>query len=284
MLFGTCGRWSRRRQSRGEEMVAKRKGVTKRTAVTKRKTAAKPKAAAKAKAAKRKPVTKPKAAARRKAAAKRTLETKRKTAGNRKAMQGRDTRSAEDRIEALKRRAKELSGGQMQVESMDDIPEETEETFWNYVVEYEEAPWTTNFQQLENAGVALPAPESLNDEELTAKLWEVIQKLALLHVYIEQTDHLSDRELYTHLWTESLREETKAMAMAGGAWHIQILGGCSEEDNQLYLKYYADEDWRRQWHKDFPSDPIPAHVDPPFDRDRLLPKPNYDEPTGGKPN
>ena len=184
----------------------------------------------------------------------------------------------------MKRRAKELSGGEMQVESMDDIPEETEETFWNYVVEYEEAPWTTNFQQLENAGVSLPMPESLNDEELTAKLWEVIQKLSLLHVYIEQTDHLSDRELYTHLWTVSLREETKAMAMAGGAWHIQILGGCSEEDNQLYLKYYADEDWRRQWHKDFPSDPIPAHVDPPYDRDRLLPKQNYDEPIGGKPN
>ncbi|MGE5321395.1 MAG: hypothetical protein ACM3SW_00940 [Actinomycetota bacterium] len=236
-------------------------------------------------------MTKPKAAANRKAVTKRKAVAKRnpaarqKAVGSRKAKNDRETRSAEDRIEELKRRAKELSGGEMQVESMDDIPEETEETFWNYVVEYEEAPWTTNFQQLENAGVALPGPESLNDEELTAKLWEVIQKLALLHVYIEQTDHLSDRELYSHLWTDSLREETKAMALAaGGAWHIQILGGCSEEDNQLYLKYYADEDWRRQWHKDFPSDPIPAHVDPPYDRDRLLPKPNYDEPTGGKPN
>lgn len=261
----------RRRHGRG--IVAKRKAETKHKAVTKRKGAVKPKAAAKPKSvAKGKRGTKPKAAAKRKAVAKS------------KATQARETRSAEDRIEALKRRAKELSGGQMQVESMDDIPEETEETFWNYIVEYEEAPWTTNFQQLENAGVLLPAPESLNDEELTAKLWEIIHKLALLHVYIEQTDHLSDRELYTHLWTESLREETKAMAMAGGAWHIQILGGCSEEDNQLYLKYYADEDWRRQWHKDFPSDPIPAHVDPPYDRDRLLPKQNYDEPTGGKPN
>ena len=253
--------------------MAKRKAVTKHRAVPKRKAAAKPKAAVKnKKVAKRKPVTK------RNAAPNRTPAAKRKTT------QGRDARSAEERIEGLKRRAKELSGGEMQVESMDDIPEETEETFWNYVVEYEEAPWTTNFQQLENAGVSLPAPESLNDKELTAKLWEVIQKLALLHVYIEQTDHLSDRQLYSHLWTESLREETKAMAMAGGAWHIQILGGCSEEDNQLYLKYYADEDWRRQWHKDFPSDPIPTHVDPPYDRDRLLPKPNYDEPAGGKPN
>jgi len=93
---------------------------------------------------------------------------------------------------------------------------------------------------------------------LTAKLWEVIQKLALLHVFIDQTDHLSDRELYTHLWTNSLREETKAMPLAANAaYHIEMLGGWSEEDTQLYLKYYADEDWRRQWHKDWPDDPFP---------------------------
>jgi hypothetical protein len=153
------------------------------------------------------------------------------------------------------------------------------------VVDYEEAPWTTNFQQLENAGVSLPPPDLLKDEELTAKLWEVIQKLALLHVFIEQTDHLSDRELYSHLWTDSLREENKALALAANsAYHIQLLGSCSEEDNQLYLKYYADEDWRRQWHKDWPNDPIPPDEDPPYDRDRLLPKPNYDAPTGQEPN
>jgi hypothetical protein len=104
-------------------------------------------------------------------------------------------------------------------------------------------------------------------------------------VYIEQTDHLSDRELYTHLWNDSLREETKALSLvSNGAWHIQLLGSGSEEDNQLYMKYYADEDYRRQWHKDFPKDPIPPRQDPPYDRDRLLPRHNYDEPTGGEPN
>ena len=194
-------------------------------------------------------------------------------------------KTPEDRIEELKRRAQELSGGKMEVQSGDDCPEETEEAFWNYVVEYEEAPWTTNFQQLESAGVSLPAPESLKDEELTAKLWEVIQKLALLHVFVEQTDHLSDRELYTHLWTDSLREETKALPLAANCMcHIQPLGGCSEEDMQLYLKYYADDDFRRDWQKDWPRDPIPAHEDPPYDRDRLLPKPDYDAPAGGEPN
>lgn len=202
-----------------------------------------------------------------------------------KAEDDREKRSPEDNIEALKRRAEELYGGQMEVGNLDDCPAEVEEAFWNQVVEYEEAPWTTNFQQLENAGVSLPPPDSLNDEQLMAKLWEVIQKLALLHVFIEQTDHLSDRELYTHLWTNSLREETKALPMAANsAWHIQPLGGGSEEDNQLYLKYYADDDFRRHWHEDFPEDPIPPHEDPHYDRDRLLPKPDYDSPASEEPN
>lgn len=202
-----------------------------------------------------------------------------------KAVDDREKRIPEDKIEDLKRQAEELCGGKMKTGSLDDCPAEVEESFWQHVVDYEKAPWTTNFQQLEQAGVSLPAPDSLKDEELTAKLWEVIEKLSLLRVFIEQTDHLSDRELYTHLWTNSLREETKAMPMSGDcACHIQLLGSGSEEDNHLYLKYYADEDWRRQWHKDWPRDPIPPHEDPRYDRDRLLPKPDYGERTDGEPN
>ncbi len=196
-----------------------------------------------------------------------------------------EDRQQEDRIEDLKRRAKELSGSAMIESNSDDTPAEVEEAFWKHVVDYEEAPWTTNFQQLETAGVSLPSPDSLNDEQVNAKLWEVIQKLALLQVFIEQTDHLSDRELYNHLWTDSLREETKSLLMApNAACHIQLLSGGSDEDNLLYLKFYADEDFRRHWHKDFPKDPMPEHVDPPYDRDRLLPKPDYSAMGDGEPN
>jgi hypothetical protein len=191
----------------------------------------------------------------------------------------------EKRIEDLKRHAEELCGGQMEIGGLNDCSAETEEAFWKHIVEYEEAPWTTHFQQLEQAGVSLPSPDSLKDEELTAKLWEVIQKLALLHVFIEQTDHLSDRELYTHLWTGSLREETKALPVAANSgYHIQLLGSGSEEDNLLYLKYYADDLFRQHWQEDFPGDLIPRHEDPPYDRDRTLPKADYGPPAGREPN
>jgi hypothetical protein len=199
--------------------------------------------------------------------------------------EAKDDDDQDKRIEDLKRRAEELCDGQMEVVSLDDCPAETEESFWKHVVDYEEAPWTTHFHQLESAGVSLPPPDSLNDQELTAKLWDVIGKLALLRVFIEQTDHLSDRELYTHLWTDSLREETKMLPPdANSAWHIQLLSSGSDEDNRLYLKYYADDDWRQYWQESFPKDPLPEHEDPPYDRDRLLPKPDYAPPASREPN
>jgi hypothetical protein len=188
-------------------------------------------------------------------------------------------------IEDLKRRVEELCGGQMEMRVLDDCSPEIEEIFWKGVVDWEEAPWTTHFHQLESAGVSLPPPDSLNDQELTEKLWEVIHALALLRVFIEQTDHLSDRELYSYLWIDCLREETKELPPSpNAACHIPLLGGCSKEDNLLYLKYYADDDSRRDWQQDFPDDPLPSHEDPPYDRDRLLPKPDYSSPASWEPN
>ena len=189
----------------------------------------------------------------------------------------------EKRIEGLKREAEELAGGEMTAGQIEDTPPEVEEGFWQHVVNYEKAPWTTNFKQLEEAGIELPAPETLNDEQITKKLWEVIRGLALLRVFLDNTDHLSDRELYTDLWRDMLREEVKALPPdPDGAWHLSPLGGCSEEDIELDMKYYADEEYRRRWLEDFPDFVMPEHEDPPYDRDRLLPQPDYGPP--GEPD
>jgi hypothetical protein len=184
----------------------------------------------------------------------------------------------------LKHRAEELCDGRMEAGGPNDCSAETEEDFWKQVVDYEEAPWTTHFHQLESAGVSLPQPDSLNDQDLAISLRKVIHKLALLRVFVELTDHLSDRELYGHLWTHALREETKDLpADSNSACHIQMLGD-GEEDSQLYLKYYADDASRHEWQECFPNDPMPAHEDPPYDRDRLLPRPDYHPSVGREPN
>jgi hypothetical protein len=179
----------------------------------------------------------------------------------------------EIRINELKAEAAELTGGEMYCDESADCPPEIGEQFWQRVVAFEKAPWTSHFKQLTEAGIDLPKPETLTDTELTAKLWEVIRALAKMHVFLSNTNHLSDRELYSHLWNDSLREEVADVpAGLGGSWYIDILGSGSEEDMFLYHKYYASEDSRQRWLQDFPDSPMPPHEDPPYDRDCRLPQ------------
>ena len=71
-----------------------------------------------------------------------------------------------------------------------------------------------------------------------------------------------------------LREKTKQLPLDDfSAWHLDLLGSGSGEDTHLYLKHYAEEDERRRWRGDFPSDEMPGHEDPPYNRDRHLPRP-----------
>lgn len=138
----------------------------------------------------------------------------------------------------------------------------------------EEGPFTTDFDRLIKAGIALPAPESMQDQVLKAKLWAVIQALANMKTFIHHTDHLSDRELYGHLWKKSLREPVIDLSdHSHVAAYIDLLGGWDDEDLQVYLKYYADESYRQMWAEDFPEDVIPPTEPPPYDRDRFLPQP-----------
>jgi hypothetical protein len=182
----------------------------------------------------------------------------------------------EERIEELQRRAEELSGGEMIAGGDADAPAEVREQFWEHVVGWEQAPWTTDFQRLQQAGIALPPAETLDDDQVSMKLWEIIDQLARRRVFLSQTDHLSDRELYELLWSDILHEDTKDVPMdESSAYHIDLVSSGSEEDNQLYLKYYADDEERDQWRRDYPDDIIPEHVDPPYDRDQHLPQATY---------
>jgi hypothetical protein len=115
-------------------------------------------------------------------------------------------------------------------------------------------------------GIVMPEEKSLDDSELHRVLWTVIHGMAEIGMFLEWTDHLSDRELYRFL-AEALLQETM---LAFGAEHLSPIGGCSEEDNDVYLRYYADEEDRKSWSGDGAT--IPPHEARPFDRDRLLPQ------------
>lgn len=176
----------------------------------------------------------------------------------------------EERIAKLRRELEGLGGTTTSLESM---PADMEEEFLRHVLEYERAEPTTLFALLQNAGVEIPASSELQDNDLGTKLHEIIHKLASLGAYLQHTNHLSDRELYDYLYNDGLREENVFFPENPSyAYTIDLTGSGSDEDNLIYLKYYADEAHRKQWAFDWPSDPMPDHEEPPFDRDRFIPK------------
>jgi hypothetical protein len=116
-------------------------------------------------------------------------------------------------------------------------------------------------------------PAELDDISLSERLTEVIGALATLRCYLEQTDHLSDRELYEWLWSDALREETPDLTKLGGAWHTSPIGACNDDDTKIFLKYYATTRARQQWQCEFPDEVLPPPSPLPYDRDRHLPRP-----------
>jgi hypothetical protein len=151
-----------------------------------------------------------------------------------------------------------------------------QERFLERVLAMEESEEKPLISQLENAGVRVPPPEDLDDGKLHEKLWDVIHAMALAGHYLTHTDHLSDRELYELLWTEILREPTSVNPdTSTTSCHIDILGGCSDEDLKIRLQYYADDDERDCWESEYQDDEMPPKKPLPYDRDRHLPAPSY---------
>jgi hypothetical protein len=189
-----------------------------------------------------------------------------------------EPRGAEDvdreiRINELKCRAEELAGGEMTTFEADEAPPEILEEFWESVVGYESAPDTSEHERLRAEGIELPAPDQLDDAALTKKLWEVIHALAARNTFLTNTDHLSDRELYTFLINECFHEISKDVPKGTGWVHgIDILGSYGEKEIELHHRYYADHESRARWLERFPNDVLPPREKPPYDRDRLLPK------------
>ena len=97
-----------------------------------------------------------------------------------------------------------------------DCPSAAHEASLRNMAAFDTAPLTSHFEQLEASGGDLPAPDSLTEEQVTAKLWEVIHALAAMDTFLYRTDHLSDRGLYEGLWGDTLREVVPTMPRGSG--------------------------------------------------------------------
>lgn len=183
-----------------------------------------------------------------------------------------ETLPREERIARLRERVDELSGGQALHYEAQDAPPEIIEEFLRRVVQYEEEEMGL-VPVVKLPPLEFPKPDELSDEEIHALLWTKIGELAERRIFLSQTDHLSDLELYRLLCRPDVRECTTESVPSNGAIHFDVLGGYSNADIELYLKHYADDIDREMWKDEWPDREIPPHEDPPYSRDALLPKP-----------
>ena len=124
------------------------------------------------------------------------------------------------------------------------------------VYDLEMAPMTSNLKQLTDLGLAVPAPDDLDERELHEKLWEVVESLGDLGVFLLHTDGLSDRELYSRLFHEILTEPVRDLPPTEGVSEfIDLLGGAAQEHDEGNA----------------------VEIGKKVDRDRFLPKPEGGE-------
>ena len=128
--------------------------------------------------------------------------------------------------------------------------------YWMLVYDLEMAPMTSNLKQLTDLGLAVPAPDDLDERELHEKLWEVVESLGDLGVFLLHTDGLSDRELYSRLFHEILTEPVRDLPPTEGVSEfIDLLGGAARAHDEGNT----------------------AESGKKVDRDRFLPKPEGGE-------
>lgn len=176
-------------------------------------------------------------------------------------------------IEKLRQDIKKIAGEELLHGHAEDCEPEVEEAFLEHVLAVETHGFVCPFDILARDGIDLPPPEEIDDASLPRILQALIEELARRRLFLERTNHLSDRELYSWLWKDALREELMGFGLPFGNCHLDVLGGCSEEDLINAMRYYADEEERARWGREFPDFPMPPREKPPFDRDRHLPQP-----------
>jgi hypothetical protein len=143
------------------------------------------------------------------------------------------------------------------------LPTSDENEFLASMLAWERAPALPISKWFDPPLELLP-PERLNDAELHAVLGAAIEQLASRRIYLELTDHLSDRQLYCLIARDILPSHEKKLDLPGNYLNWRCLD--VELDPETWLAYYATDEERQAWSQES-SQPLPAMLPPPYPRD-----------------
>ncbi len=146
---------------------------------------------------------------------------------------------------------------------MIDEEEVEDALFWAGLHGITKVEFKTLRQWLADGGYVPPANPP--DDRVSAELETLLDRLAGLGVIVEFADHLSDRELYSWLLASD-HLEAQIAPLPDSFMHIGVVGTGSDEDNRLYLTYYASEEDRDRWKSEFPDEELPPQRKPAHTR------------------
>jgi hypothetical protein len=149
-------------------------------------------------------------------------------------------------------------------DSIDDssvarMPLRTENEYLASMLAWERAP-ALPIGHWFNPPLELPRPESLSDEGLRRLLRQAIQLLYSQGIVLRYTDHLCDRELYTIVYRDILPACEKKIDVPGKNLEWRCV-----EDNETWLRFYADAVERRRFQEEHDVD-LPASETPGYPR------------------
>ncbi len=137
-----------------------------------------------------------------------------------------------------------------------------ENEFLQSMLEWERAPIVPIYQWFQPE-LVLPAPDSLDEDELRQVLHETIGKLFEKRIVLDFTDHLSDRQLYCLIYRDILPAHEKLINRKSNYLHWDCAN--MDGDPDIWLRYYATEDDRKAWAEETDGY-LPQVEVPPFTR------------------
>jgi hypothetical protein len=141
-----------------------------------------------------------------------------------------------------------------------------ENDFLASMLAWEQAPILPTYRWFEPE-LRAPRPESLSDARLESILWDIIRKLYQKRIVLDFTDHLSDRQLYCLIYRDILPAREKKLEHISHYLHWDCTGPSGDPD--VWLRYYASDDERKEW-ADCYGEPLPPREVPPYPR--ILPR------------